>query len=167
MDATGAAECNSQCIGGVGRFRNCSQIPFRLNGALHLRLAGVAVPGEGLLDAIGRKLLDAQAAPLRCNKDDSACMSHQNRRAGMRVVSIKLLHGAYIRLELLENRLQLSFQLGQPLDQCRSGIEPDDSASNERRPRRTAIDHAITGDLQTWINAKNSHSRQVKWKVAK
>jgi len=69
-------------------------MPDLLDGPLHLGFAGVAVADDGLLDAVGGELFDADGAALGGKKNYAAGVAHEDGGSGVFVVGVELLDGA-------------------------------------------------------------------------
>jgi len=152
-------KCDRQSVGHIRRIRGFLQAKYLLNRALDLSLSRMSVADDGLFDPIGRELFDDDASPTGRQQDHAARVAHENRRARMGIMRIKLLHRANIRLEFFEQFHQSRIQFHQSIRNRRLGIEPNHAAVDEPR-RRFKIDYSVTRDLQAGIDAENAHGNQ-------
>jgi voltage-gated potassium channel Kch len=154
-----AAQGDRERIGDIGRLGGLGEVPDRLDGALHLELSGVAVTDHGLLDAVGRVLLDPQALSLRDEEYYTAGVAHEDGRPWMSIVRIELFDSADVGFVFGDELFQLVLQLGEALGERFSRGQADHAAGDEGRAQQFPIDHAIAGEAQAGINAENSHRR--------
>ena len=126
-----AAEGDGEGVGDVGGLGWRFQMPDLLDRALHLGFAGVTVTDDGLLDAVGGELFDADVAPLGGEENDAAGVAHEDGGSGMFVMGVQLFDGADVGFEFLHQLIEFGFQFDQALGEGGFGVEADDAAVDE------------------------------------
>lgn len=127
-----------------------------LNRALHLLLARVAVAGEGLLDAVGGQLFDAEVSPCRDEQDDAAGVAHEDGGLRVGVVGVELLDRDDLRLVLGDDRIELALKLNKPLGDRRLDLQANHPGVDESRAQREVIDDAIAGELKAGVDTEDA-----------
>ena len=117
----------------------------------------MAVADDGLLDAIGGELFDAQSAALSGQQNHATCVAHEDGGARMFVVGVKLFDGADHRLEFIEQVAQFLFQFDKPLGEGGLGVELNDTAVDEFGVREIVVDDPVAAESKSWVDADNSH----------
>jgi len=84
-------------------------------------------------------------------------MTHEDGGARVGVVTIQLFDGTEFGLVLLEQPDEVGLQNDQPLGDGGGVVEPDDASVDQGGSKRVVVNHAVTGEPQTRINAKNPH----------
>ena len=122
---------------------------------LHLGFAGMATAGDGLLDFRCGVFLDGKAASSTAQQNDASGMSHQNRGSGSVNMGEDLFDDHLIRIEFLDDRIQIVLKGGQPAGQRVLAIESKDTAFNQGWfvHARQPFDAAIAGEVETGIDA--------------
>ena len=153
-----------KCVGDVGRLRWLLEVPKRDDRPLHLNFARMPMPGQRLLDAIGRKLLDAQAMPTSRKQNHAPRVTHKDCGARVTIMRIKLLDGAEVRPVFIEKRFEFCIQLDKPIGERVFGCESNNSARDQCRANRgVGIDDTVAGQPKPWIYAKNAHGGYLPW----
>jgi hypothetical protein len=86
-----------------------------LDGAADGLLGGVAVAGEGLLDAVGGELADDGAVAIGDQEDHAAGVAHEDGGARVGVVAKELLDGAVGGVMLGEDGFEFMFELDEAI----------------------------------------------------
>ena len=82
------------------------------DAGLYLGFAGMATAGDGLLDFRCGVFLDGKAASSATEQDDASGMTHQNRGPGPMNMREDLFDNHLIRIEFLDDRIQIVFEGG-------------------------------------------------------
>src|SRR5262249_9196424 len=85
-------EGGGERVGHIGRVGQLGEAEFSLHGALDLLFRRSSVAGNRLLDARGIVADDRQPVLCRRQEKHAAGMPHQDGRARMLVMRVKLLH---------------------------------------------------------------------------
>ena len=94
----------------------------------------MAVAGERLLDAVGGILFDLRPAPPRHQHNYAARVAHEDGRARMGIVRIKLLDGADVGIEFVEQSAKFGLQFYETIGDRLRGRKTYHPAIHERRP---------------------------------
>jgi len=162
FDGAAAAEGDGECVGDVGGIGRSGEVPSGLDGALDLGFFGVAVAGNGLLDAVGGELLDGNAVALGDEENDAAGVAHEDCGAGAGVVGVELFYGADGRLVFKEEGFELAIEFVEARGESGFGVKADDAGIYESWGRKgmlsaQPIDDAVTGELEARIDAEDAH----------
>src|SRR5689334_3109749 len=129
------AEGDGKRVRDVHWLRRLDEAELAGDRPLHLLLARSAGPGHRLLDP-RRAIADNRQAALRGSEEDHATgMRHQDRRARMLVMRVKLLDRHRGRLELREDLAQFRIdRMDARRERALAFLDANDARLHERRP---------------------------------
>ena len=148
-------ERNSGSIGGIGRRQTFRQTEKGLDHLTDLVLAGRAVPGNGLLDLVGRVLGDVALGRNRFGHDDPASHPDPHRSTDI-LLEQDALDRHHMRSEVGDQRANLALEFGEALRQIDPWIRSDHTRGNSTR-RTPMFDEAVAASRKTWVDPKNEH----------
>lgn len=148
-------ECNSGSIGGIGRRQTFGQPEKGLDHLTDLVLAGRAVPGNGLLDLVGRILGNIALGHNRFGHDDPARHPDPHRSTDV-LLEQDTLDRHHLRPEVGDQQANLALEFGEALGQIDAWIRSDHTCGNSTR-RTPMFDAAVAAPRETRVDPKNEH----------
>jgi len=149
------AQRYGQCVGHVGRLGQFAQAAGRLDRPLHLKLRGVPVARQVLLDRRRGQAADSYPRLLGRQHNHPPRVGHQDARPRVLVVGVKLLDGHHVRLQLANHRRQVGVNLSDPLGQLRLRAGPQRARLDDNRTAAAGHVHGrVPGNVQPGVDAQ-------------